>query len=190
MGAFVPSIVPHFLITSGGIALRLWIPPYITRHNIKAESRCLCTCASDMGRQTRQLVTVLENGGNALATTNAHRNERPFFLFALEPIERLDGQDGSGGPNGMAQGNRSAIRVDPLGVQFRLTHNRQDLGREGLIQLDHIQVTGFHAHRRQDTADGIDGHDAHNFRFVAGDCCRRHAHEWLPSLCTSLLLGH
>src|SRR5947209_602716 len=127
--------------------------------------RCL------LGSHSKHLVAVLENCRDALTTTDAHSNERPFSLMALEPIQSLYCQNGTSCANWMAQCNRPAIRIHPLGVQLRLAHDWQGLCRKGLIQLNHIQVIGTHTHRCQHTADRIDGSYAHDLWFNA---CDRH----------------
>jgi hypothetical protein len=46
---------------------------------------------------------ALENGGNALAATNTHGHQSVATLDTLQLVQGFDGNQCTGGPNGVAQ---------------------------------------------------------------------------------------
>ncbi len=70
--------------------------------------------------QPEGLVEVAEECGDALAPADAHRYDAPLGLPTLEFVGQLDGQDGTGGADRMAERDGAAVRVDLLRIDFQL----------------------------------------------------------------------
>src|SRR5271157_6430796 len=79
---------------------------------------------------------ALEDRGDALAAADAHRDERVPAAGAPELVQRLDGQDGPGGGDGVPEGDAAAVRVGALLRQAQFPDHRQRLRGEGLVDLE------------------------------------------------------
>src|SRR5437667_9091258 len=90
------------------------------------------------------LVQIPEERGDALAAADAHRHDAPLGLPTLEFVGQLDGQDGTGGADRMAECDRPAVRVDLLRIDLQLPNYRHRLRREGLVQLHEVDVIDRH----------------------------------------------
>src|SRR5215212_5622565 len=66
---------------------------------------CSPPCPASVSRGT------LEDGGDALAAADAHGDQRPPAPGALELVQRLDGQDGAGGPDRVPERHPGAVGV-------------------------------------------------------------------------------
>src|SRR5438132_12034435 len=82
-----------------------------------------------------RLVQVAEEGGDPLAAADAHGDDAPLRLAALELICQLDGQDGAGGAHRVAERDGAAIWIDLLGIDLQLADHGDRLRGESLIQF-------------------------------------------------------
>src|SRR5882757_10441845 len=92
-----------------------------------------CDDASD-------LVQLLDRDRNALADADAHGGERELAAAPLHAVHRRQRQPRAAHPEGMAERNRAAMRVDEIGIVLdaQLPEHSDTLGSEGFIELDQI----------------------------------------------------
>ena len=57
-----------------------------------------------------------------------------------ELVGALDGEDGAGGADGVADGDAAAVDVDLLGVKAKVAGDREGLGGKGLVDLEEVDV--------------------------------------------------
>ena len=67
----------------------------------------------------------LHDGGDALSAADAHRHQRALAAGPFQLVERLDGQDGAGRADGVAERDAAAVRVGAVGRQVELAKHRQ-----------------------------------------------------------------
>src|SRR5579862_3906722 len=71
---------------------------------------------------------ALDDGGDTLAAADAHGGQRVPAAGAGQFVERLDGQDGAGGADGVTERDTTAVRVGALGRQVEVARHGQRLG--------------------------------------------------------------
>src|SRR5262249_740849 len=98
----------------------------------------------------------LEDRGGADRGTAAHRHERQRPLAALELVQRGGEQPGAGRAGRVAGRGRAAARVHALHVGLDDPRPREHHRREGLVDLDHVEVRDLHAGLAQDLAGRVD----------------------------------
>src|SRR5690606_19825813 len=111
---------------------------------------------------------AFEHNGDTLAAADTHGHQGIAAACPLQFIDRLDGDDGTGGAYRVAKGNARAIGVDPGRVQAQFTADGAGLGGEGLVGFDYIEIAHFEPGTRQSQARGWHGADAHVQRVDAG----------------------
>src|SRR4029077_4706279 len=74
-----------------------------------------------------------------------------------------------GAAEGMAEGDGTAVDVEPLLVDAELTGAGEDLGGEGLVELDQVDLVDAEAGRGEGPGDRLDWADAHVGGVDAGD---------------------
>src|SRR5215469_17720806 len=114
----------------------------------------------------------LEDGGDALAAADAHGDQGVVAAGAVQFVQRLDGQDRSGGADRVAEGDAAAVGVGLVRRQPELSGHGERLGGEGLVQLDHVDLVELHP--------GPVEHLAHGGRWA-------HAHD--PGLDPGVAVG-
>src|SRR5579872_4770030 len=100
------------------------------------------------------LVFALEDRRDSLTAANAHRHEGVPPARSLQLVECFDGQDGSGCPYGVAEGDPAPVWVGACHRQIQLANYRQSLRRERLVELDHVHVGHRQTRFRQHGFDG------------------------------------
>ena len=68
----------------------------------------------------------------------------------------------SAAPDRVAEGDRPAVDVQPLGIQAELAIDGEHLGGEGLVQLDEVDVLQGHARLLGELAHGRHRTDPHD----------------------------
>ena len=81
-----------------------------------------------------------KNRSNALPAADAHRHQRRAVLNALQFMQGLDGDQGAGRANRMAQRNTRAVGVDHGRVQPQVAADRAGLGGKGFVGFDDVQI--------------------------------------------------
>src|SRR5215467_2681833 len=103
-----------------------------------AASSAGCQAASRSFIWACRCLRPLEDRRDALPAADAHRRERVSAAGPLELEQRLDGQDGTGSADRMAEGDAAAVGVRLVRWQPELADDGQRLRGEGLIDLEHI----------------------------------------------------
>src|SRR6266704_1411926 len=85
-----------------------------------------------------------EDSSDALTSTDAHRDQRILASDAAQFVERLHRQDAARRPDGVTQGDPTAVGVGAIQWQVQIPHDGKRLGSKGLIELDHIHILFFH----------------------------------------------
>src|SRR6476619_5965414 len=88
---------------------------------------------------------ALEDHGHALAAADAHGLEAELLVPALQAVEQRGGDPRAGGAERVALRDRAAVHVEPVEVDAQVLVRRDDLGREGLVDLDQVHVVDRHA---------------------------------------------
>src|SRR5206468_1991028 len=81
------------------------------------------------------LVRRLEQPGRAHAPADAHGDDPPALLPPAQLVEQRPGHARAGHPVRVPDGDRAAVRVEPLGVDAEAVATVDDLRGEGLVQL-------------------------------------------------------
>ena len=76
---------------------------------------------------------------------------------------------GAGAAERVAEGDRAAVDVEPLLVDPQLAGAGEDLGGEGLVQLDQVDLVEREAGGGEGAGDRLDRADAHVGGVDAGD---------------------
>src|SRR6516225_9112782 len=124
-----------------------------------AASSAGCQAASRAFMWACRRLRPLENRCDALTAADAHRRERVPAAGPPELIQRLDGEDGTGSPDWMAEGDAAAVGIRLLRRQPEFADNSERLRGEGLIYLEHIDFPDFKPGTVEDLVYG--GHRAH-----------------------------
>src|SRR2546425_1936302 len=117
------------------------------------------------------LVRRLEQPGRAHAPADAHGDDAPALLPPAQLVEQRPGHARAGHPVGVPDGDRAAVRVEPLGIDAEPVAAVDDLRGEGLVQLDDVDVLELHARVLEQLRHREDRPDAH----LVGLAGREHA---------------
>src|SRR5262245_26708135 len=82
---------------------------------------------------------------NAHATTDAERGETLLRIALLHLVQECDEDTGARRTDRMADGDRAAVDVDLGGIPAEVLVDRAGLGRECLVGLDQVEVSGIPA---------------------------------------------
>src|SRR5947209_15316839 len=93
-------------------------------------------------RRRGELLYPLQHRRDALANTDAHRDESIAPAGTLQLARRGQRDARSRGAQGMADRDRATVRVDPAVVkrQFEPAQAGEDLRRKSLVDLDDVDV--------------------------------------------------
>ncbi len=114
------------------------------------------------------LVQRFKDCSDALSATNAHGYEGILPADSMQFVRRLDGDDGPGCAQWMAQRNSATIRIRLLGWKIKFALDRKRLGRERFIHLEYIDLRHAQPGAVKHSVYGGNGPDAHECRFHAG----------------------
>jgi hypothetical protein len=81
-----------------------------------------------------------EDRGQALAYAYAHGCYAVPGAAAVELADEGGGETGAGAAEGVTEGDRAAVHVELLFVDAELADAGEDLGGEGLVQLDQVDL--------------------------------------------------
>ena len=88
---------------------------------------------------------ALEEPGCAHAAADAHRDDAVLAAAAPELVEELRGELRAGAPERVAERDRAAVHVEPIVRDAELARAVEGLAREGLVDLEEIDVRDLHA---------------------------------------------
>src|SRR5213593_300066 len=108
------------------------------------------------------VLDALEDAGRALAGADAHRHHAVLQIVAAQRMHDGGRADRTGGAQRVAQRDRAAHRVDLRGAQADGVDHRQRLCREGLVQLDPVDLVLRQTRVLQRGGDRLDRADAHD----------------------------
>jgi hypothetical protein len=83
-------------------------------------------------------------------------------------VEGLDGQDGTGGADRVAEGDTAAVGIGPVRQQAELLHDGERLGRERLVDLEQVDVVQLEVSSLEYSPHRGHRSDAHDPRLDAG----------------------
>src|SRR5207247_8847027 len=86
------------------------------------------------------LVRPLDQPGRAHAPADAHGDDPPALLPPAQLVEQRPGHARAGHAVRVPDGDRAAVRVEPLGVDAEAVATVDDLRGEGLVPLDDVAV--------------------------------------------------
>ncbi len=87
----------------------------------------------------------LEDRGDALAAADAHRYQRVPAARTVQLVERLHGDQTTGGADRMTDRDPAAVGIDLVQRQVEIPHDGERLGGEGLVELDGVEVLDLQA---------------------------------------------
>src|SRR4029079_2728136 len=119
------------------------LPPRIVMPMLRPfECGAWQTIAAIFASQIAVLLDAFDDPRYPLADADAHRDERVTAAAALQLPGRGQRDARTRGAERMADRDRAAVRVDPSVVErdFETTKTGEDLRREGLVDLDHVDV--------------------------------------------------
>src|SRR5690554_7974807 len=87
---------------------------------------------------------ALDDRDVRLTAALAHRLEAVAAARALKLVEHRHHELRAGCAEGMAEGDRAAVRVPLRHIRMKLLLPREDDGREGLVDLDMVKVRDLH----------------------------------------------
>src|SRR5512138_2096866 len=73
------------------------------------------------------VLEALEDRRDPLAAADAHGYQRIALLRALQLVQRLDGEDGAGGADRMAERDRAAVRIHLRRIEPEVLGHRHRL---------------------------------------------------------------
>src|SRR5262245_52298468 len=82
----------------------------------------------------------LEDGRGTHAASDAHAHEAVPAAPALHLVEERRRQLRAGAAERVAERNRAAVHVEAVGIDGQLAEARDHLRREGLVELDEIDL--------------------------------------------------
>jgi hypothetical protein len=92
-----------------------------------------------------------------------HMVSRPNSLSRLcRPLSSVVVIRAPGGAERVAQRDRAAVDVEPVEVDAQVLVRRDDLGREGLVDLDQVHVVDRHAGQREGPPGRLDRSEPHD----------------------------
>ena len=83
---------------------------------------------------------TFKNCSQALADADAHRRDPVAAAAAAELVQEGGREAGAGAAERVAEGDRAAVDVEALLVDPELADAGEDLGGEGLVELDQVDL--------------------------------------------------
>src|SRR6266581_3638928 len=102
---------------------------------------------------------AFEGHGHAHAARDAQRGQAQRVALLPHLVGAGEDDAGSGHADGVAEGDGPSVRIEAVVVELELAVAGQDLGGEGFVQLDHVEVLQGEAGLLQDLAGGGDHPD-------------------------------
>src|SRR5664279_2511150 len=127
------------------------------------------------------LLQILEDAGCAHAAAYTHGHHAVTSAAALQLARDGGGQLGSGASQGMAESDRSAIRVDLCRIQSAFLDDCQRLRRESLVQLEQVDVGELEPGQLQHFWNRKYRPESHLFGLVSGGSVANEAQQRLQS---------
>ena len=109
----------------------------------------------------------LDDDRRGHAAGGAHGDQAALEAAALELVEHRADQDRAGRPDRMAERDRPAVDVDLVAVELEVAHELLGDHREGLVDLEEVDVVERHAGLGQHLARGRHRRVQHQGRAVA-----------------------
>ena len=81
-----------------------------------------------------------EDRRQALADADAHGGDAVLAAAAAQLADQGAGEAGAGAAERVAEGDRAAVDVEPLLLDAELAGAGEDLGGEGLVELDQVDL--------------------------------------------------
>src|SRR5260370_14696542 len=146
-------------IAASRAVLRRASSPPISLATQSAHRRRL-SCATDA------LVQPLQDHGHPLAAAHAHGLEADPLVPLTEPVEQRAEDSGPGHAEGMPESDRAAVRVELVAarVDADAPRRRDDLGREGFVYLDDVDVVDRHLGTLAGLPVAVDRAEPHELR--------------------------
>src|ERR1700761_8762471 len=92
-------------------------------------------------------IQLLDRDRDALADADAHGGDRALAAALLHAMDSRHGEPRAAHAERMAERNRTAMRVDEIGIflDAKLTKDRDALRGKGFVELDQIEVGNLQA---------------------------------------------
>src|SRR5512134_1959548 len=103
----------------------------------------------------------LEKDGHPHSPRYAEGGDASFRAPAAHFVEERRRDPGAGGADRVAERDRSAVDVDAAEVEGEIARAGNDLGGEGLVELDEVDVGQAELRPGEQSADRRHGADAH-----------------------------
>src|SRR5712692_9222200 len=110
----------------------------LTRSYLRAMRSNIVRTAA--GSRSEMSLDPLPDGGDALADPDAHRGQAVLGVAVCHLAHERTDQAGAAAAEWVAQGDRTAVDIDPLLIQPEQPHARERLRGEGLVELDDADV--------------------------------------------------
>ena len=107
---------------------------------------------------------TLEHHRHALPATDAHRLDTEGLVVGLQVVQQGGGDAGTGHAERMTQGDGTTRDVELVVIDAEDIGRSENLHREGLVDLDEIDVGQRHAGHLEHLADGLDRTETHDLR--------------------------
>src|SRR5207248_2704803 len=115
------------------------------------------------------LADAFDDHGHALTAADAHGLESDVLVERLEVVDERRHDAGAGHTERVAQGDSAAVGVElVVDADAELVADREHLGREGLVELDDVDVGDLHAGLGEHLLDGLDRAHTHDLGGEAG----------------------
>src|SRR5437899_9112575 len=113
-----------------------------------------------------RLAEALDNHRHPLATTNAHRFQADGLVVGGQAVEQCAQDAGPGHPERVTERDRAPMWIELVaeGVDAQLARGGDDLGGEGFIDLDDVDVVDRHLCPLEGLPRGLDRTEAHDLR--------------------------
>ena len=121
-GVLAPGCKPGSVLTSGAL---------------EEGVACYLAC--------RYLADPLEDGGDTHTPADAEGHEAVLAARAVEVVQELDGEHGTGGSDGVSERDRAAYRVELLIRHPELASDGNGYGGECLVRLDGVEIVDAQA---------------------------------------------
>src|SRR5205823_9022662 len=108
------------------------------------------------------LAKPLDEHGLSHAAGHAHRLDPQRAVERAQTVDQRGHDARAGHPKGVAEGYGATERIEPLLRNAELVPARNDLGRERLVDLDHVDVVDLDAGLLEQRPDGRDRTEAHD----------------------------
>ncbi len=122
----------------------------------------------------------LEDDGESLPDADADCSHPNPAAAPAEGVGEMPNDATARSAEGMADCDRTAIRVDLFWVELRPSRNtRKALRGEGLVEFDNIHIRPGAPGTRESAVGSLDGSDTEDGGFIAGDAATRDSGERL-----------